>query len=86
MVYKVDETTPSPDFANFIDDSFVDMCRSRGKTKHTVEYDDEKKELIFHYADGTADRVQIVPVEGYKPTKEVIEMKDGDHVVILANN
>ena len=77
MITKVDENTPEEKFDNFIDDAFVSMCKSRDKTKHTAEYDDEKQEMIFHYADGTADRVQITPVENYKPTRHFVKVNQG---------
>lgn len=67
MITQVNEETSSKEFGEFIDNAFVAMCRARNKSKHTVEYDDEKQELIFHYIDGTADRVQITQIEDYKP-------------------
>lgn len=74
MITQVDEATPSKEFNAFIDNAFIAMCKSRKKAKHKVEYDDEKQELIFHYIDGTADKVQITKIKNYKPKETFIKV------------
>jgi len=72
MKTQVDENTSNEEFNAFISAAFDAMCIARNKVKHKITYDDETKELIFHYIDGTADQVQITQVENYIPEKRFI--------------
>lgn len=77
MITNVNENSSQEEFNEFIDNAFIAMCQSRNKVKHTVEYDDEKQEIIFHYTDGTADRISINTVEEYQPKRKFVEVPGG---------
>jgi hypothetical protein len=47
FISQVDYTTLDKDFDDFIDNSFVEMCKSRNKIRHKVEYDNIKWRFLF---------------------------------------
>ncbi len=83
MITFVTEVDTSEEFDDFIDNAFTLMCKSRNKARYKVEYDDEKQEMIFHYIDGTADRVKITQIEGYTTPNEFI--RTGEKRIMKVN-